>query len=489
MSKYKTKESVHNRAKEAVGLTLREINSGYEIGKGGKSSVGDAFENWFGNTKNSDSRPDMEEAGVELKATPFKKLKNGQYSAKERLVLNIINYDKLDKETFENSKFLYKNGTIELAFYEHVQGLSKDEFTIKEAVLYEMSKNEVDFEIIKQDWEIIQSYVRNGKAHELSESLTKYMSACTKGKNASSLRRQPHSDIKAKQRAFSLKAGYMTSILRKYVLGDEKIDSIYKDRFEVQEKSLEQFVEESFSPYVGWSIDELTEHFNITNKKSKNINYIVASEILNLKGKSTRSNPFPRVDEFEKASIVVKTVKFNEKNINKESMSFPSFKFKELADESWEDDDGIPTATWHNFLLETRFLFVVIKNDGEKDIFKGIKFFSIPEEDIEGPIRKVWVDTVEKLNEGVELIGTTNKSGKTIIKNNFINKTDKMICHVRPHTSESDYKVNGKYADELPTPAKWINRPKGEKYSDNWMTKQCFWLNNDYIKEQVQDLL
>ena len=30
----------------------------------------------------------------------------------------------------------------------------------------------------------------------------------------------------------------------------------------------------------------------------------------------------PRVEEFEKASIVVKTVQFNENNINKESMSF-----------------------------------------------------------------------------------------------------------------------------------------------------------------------
>ena len=39
---------------------------------GYKSSVGDAFESWFGKTKDSESRPDMEEAGVELKATPLK---------------------------------------------------------------------------------------------------------------------------------------------------------------------------------------------------------------------------------------------------------------------------------------------------------------------------------------------------------------------------------------------------------------------------------
>ena len=57
--------------KEAVGKTIRELNNDAPV-LGYKSSVGDAFEAWFGKTKDSESRPDMEEAGVELKATPFK---------------------------------------------------------------------------------------------------------------------------------------------------------------------------------------------------------------------------------------------------------------------------------------------------------------------------------------------------------------------------------------------------------------------------------
>src|SRR5699024_5076327 len=83
------------------------------------------------------------------------------------------------------------------------------------------------------------------------------------------------------------------------------------------------------------------------------------SAILNLKGKITKNNPFPEVEEFEKSSIVVKTVKFDENNRNKESMSFGAFKFEELANEQWIDEDGLPSAQWHNFLLESRFLFFV----------------------------------------------------------------------------------------------------------------------------------
>ena len=42
----------------------------------------------------------------------------------------------------------------------------------------------------------------------------------------------------------------------------------------------------------------------------------------------------------------------------KRYMSFPNFKFKELIKEEWESSEGYPSATWHNFLLETRFLFL-----------------------------------------------------------------------------------------------------------------------------------
>ena len=42
MFEYKTKEQVHNRAKEAVGKTIRELNNDAPV-LGYKSSVGDAL--------------------------------------------------------------------------------------------------------------------------------------------------------------------------------------------------------------------------------------------------------------------------------------------------------------------------------------------------------------------------------------------------------------------------------------------------------------
>lgn len=486
MERFKTVEDVHNHAKKSVGKTVFELNN-YKSIRQTKSSVGDAFENWFGKKKDSSSKPDMEEAGVELKATPFKKLKNGNYSAKERLVLNIINYNDIVKETFEDSHFVFKNKRIELAFYEYLKDKPKDEWTIHETVLYEMSKNPKDYEIIKNDWEKITDYVRRGKAHELSESLTNYLAPCTKGTNAMSVRSQPFNDIKAKQRAYSLKGSYMTSILRKYIFGDETVESIVKNPFDLKEKDIETIVLERFAPYIGKSIPQLKKLFAIEGD-SYQTNYRIAAAILDLKGNYKESEAFGKVEEFEKASIMVKTVTFNKNNVNKESMSFPAFKFTDLASEKWVNEEGEPEAEWHNFLFDTRFLFFVVKIVDGVQYFKGVKFFSVPENDLQGPIREVWEDTVKKLNEGIELKSV--KWGKGLrISNNFINLSDDLICHIRPHETKADYSENGRYADQLPVKIKWKNKPDCSHYSDQWMTKQSFWFNNDYVKKQVSELL
>jgi hypothetical protein len=110
----------------------------------------------------------------------------------------------------------------------------------------------------------------------------------------------------------------------------------------------------------------------------------------------------------------------------------------------------------------------------------------MPEKDLEGEVRSVWQDTVDKINEGVELSYVPSKKGGKVT-NDFIGIGDKRIISIRPHASKASYLANNSNADELPVPAKWTNKPVG--YSGNWMTKQCFWLNNGYIYLQIEDLV
>lgn len=142
----------------------------------------------------------------------------------------------------------------------------------------------------------------------MSESLTDYLSACTKGANRKSVRSQPFSDIKAKQRAFSFKSGFMTNLLRQYVFNDNSNESIIKNASEVKNKSLEELIKDKFAPYVGKSQKELQEIFEI-NSTSKSIRNMIVRAILGL----NKNSKLDKIAEFEKASIVPKTILVDEK--------------------------------------------------------------------------------------------------------------------------------------------------------------------------------
>ena len=164
-------------------------------------------------------------------------------------------------------------------------------------------------------------------------------------------------------------------------------------------------------------------------------------------------------EEFTKANIVVKVIRINKNNRIQENMSFPTFQFMELIKEKWED------STFGNYLRETRFFFVVFKEDsiGEYRV-KGGQFWNIPYEDLETDVKYVWNKAKKTIEEGIII---TEVNGKRT--NNLPKQKDNRVSHVRPHARNA--------ADTYPL-------PDGREY-----TKQCFWLNNSYIYSQLEDEL
>lgn len=442
---YKTAEEILIKAKSAVGKTLGviDVNQRLEEGKGGVGHV--IEESLFEYKINSSSRPDFPEAGVELKVTPFIKKKNG-YTAKERLVLNIINYEKEYKKQFEESSFWQKNNTLLIMFYEYIKNIAKSDYKIQAAILYKYPL--ADLEIIKADWEKIVGKIRVGKAHEISEGDTLYLGACTKGSTSEkSYRQQPFSKQLARQRAYSLKQSYMTYVLRHYALGQGEDERIIKDVQILEDSSLEKYIIDKVQPYLNKSQQELCDLFALRTKP-KNINEIIISKILNLQNNITKT------EEFQKANIKVKTIRVNTNGSIKESMSFPYFNFCDIINEEWE------TSSFKTLLESTKFLFVIFQFDESNTLYlKKVMFWNMPVQDLD-EVKKVWEKTVKIIKSGVKI--TKTKRG---CSNNLPNLTDNPVAHVRPHGQNS--------LDTLPLP------------TGGNMTKQCFWLNNNYIKKQV----
>lgn len=442
---YKTKEEVLARGKAAIGIPLKEIdkNGRISIGKGAIGSV--LEESWFGYKINSESAPDFAEAGVELKATPYIRTNKG-IRAKERLVCNIINYMTEYKETFKTSSFWKKCNTMLIMSYEHKENIPKYEFKIDEAVLFSFPIE--DLIIIEQDWQKIMQKIRQGKAHEISEGDTLYLGACTKGANSNSLRKQPFSDILAKQRAYSLKQSYMTYLLNTYIYGQKTDEHIIKDSDELISIGFEDYIIKKIKPYLGRTQQSLKAEFNI-DSTAKNLNELILARMLGITGKISST------EEFQKANIVPKTIRIAANGTIKESMSFPTFEFKKIVQENWVESE------FKSYLEQTKFLFIIFRFNEKKElIFNDLMFWNMPYEDIE-EVRSVWEKTILILKTGVEL---KRKNGK--IFNNLPKQTENPVAHVRPHGRDSH--------DVL-------ELPDGQH-----MTKQSFWLNNNYIKSQIE---
>ncbi len=441
-------DSIVNYAKKLVNQTLREamhedIENKESSAVRLKGKFGQFLEKYyFEIDNNSDSEPDFKEVGMELKSTPLKKLKNGEYSPKERLVLNIINYETIVDEIWEDSHFLSKNQLLLLVLYLYETEKSFLDYLIKYVTLWKIQGK--DREIIRQDWEKIVDKVRKGKAHELSEGDTFYLGACRKG-HKEAPRKYSSGEIPAKQRAFSFKLKYMKSVLSKI----KDSEPLVKDISELKARNFEEIVYDRFKPFLGLKIKEIESKLNLElNKDAKNYYATLARRMMEIEAK--------KIEEFEKAGVTLKIIRLKHNGVPKEDMSFPKFKFKEVAEQEWEDSDFINQ-------LESKFFFVVyqMNKDESEIIFKKAFFWNIPQDDLE-EAKKVWDNTKKRINEGVEFW----QEGEST-RNNLPNKSENRVSHVRPHGKDKTD------VDEL---------PDGRK-----MTKSCFWLNAQYLKEQIEN--
>lgn len=457
-------KSIEAYGKKLIGMTFQDVcdqddmkksnvvreTEAYEIkheDKKRKGGLGEIIEErYFHYPANNDARPDFDKAGVELKVTPYKQNKNGSFSAKERLILTMTDYFKVVNEEFEDSHMWQKARLILLVYYLYQKEI-ENRLDYKIGYVNLFTPPEEDIKIIKQDFEVIKQKIKDGKAHELSEADTLYLGAAPKAATSKNRRKQPYSDELAKPRAFSFKTSYMTYILNHYIIpGKSTYESIIKEK---TEESFEDYVIHKIEQYRDNTVHELCDKFQIPykDKKPKNLEAMLTYRMLGIKGN--------HAEEFEKANIVIKTIRINKNNRIKENMSFPIFKFKELIEEEWDD------STFGNYLRETKFLFVVYKYDDNDELrLKGCQFWNIPYDDLEKEVKVVWEKTKQLIKNGLKI---EVKNGKNC--SNLPKISENRVCHVRPH---------GRNAQDT------YELPDGRR-----LTKQCFWLNNSYILSQL----
>ncbi|MCY1573109.1 Sau3AI family type II restriction endonuclease [Staphylococcus pettenkoferi] len=505
--RWKSVEEVHNHAKKAVNkkikdLTTQETVEKYYANTKNKGWIGNAIESdWFDVPNNSRKEADIPYLGLEIKVTPIKSTKKG-WSAKERLVLNIFDFKDEYKREFKNASFIEKTDLTELLYYEYIKDIASPELKIKAATLFDFNKlPKEDLLIIEQDWNIIIDKIKEGKAEELSDSLTKYLGATTKGgKSEKNLTAQPFSDKKAHRRAFTLKSAYMTELARKNMAAT-KNEKLIKDTNLLKEYTLEDIVLNQFAQYVNLSKQELGEMFDITipKKNDKASTKKIAKKMLNIK------SDIENTDEFKKAGIAVKNIVVTSNSTTcKEGFKIivpgeSTIEPEEIINDTWEE------SSLREYLSSYKFLLVIFEDTGKDLIFRGAKFWSVPIEDLDGDIKETWLKTQSILSEGVSLEyerreKPTPKGKLYQVSNNLPGISSGKILHVRPSAVLSSYYKNSN-AMRLPVKSNWKNKPKETDWvagtkpgkmpqnelTDYYMTKQMWWLNPKYMYKQISE--
>jgi DNA mismatch repair protein MutH len=428
-------ESILEFAKRLTGKSLSQVVD-IPVGvmnKKNKGDLGSLLELfYFEHSPLTNSGPDFEEAGVELKATGVIRDKNKKFKAKERLVLTMINFEDIVHEQWQTSSLLKKCQLMQIMFYLYQQQVDViDRKFVIDPLLYRI--DDWDIETIKSDWEYIRAKVEDGKAHELSEGDTIYLRAARKGSGGPKepLRKQPNSPIGAKARAFAFKSTYVD-----YLIAGQSSPA---NTLSVDSRvSFEEAVRRKFSRFEGKLVSEAASEFGLqkTSKSQKGFHRQIAIKMLADGGSS--------VPELDRAGIELKTIRLGKSGKPRESMSFPGFKFLEILDEDWESSNFFEK-------LEKKFLFVVfLEGKDGSEIFQTAFLWNMSYEDrLEA--QRVWEDTKRRVAVDATDLPKTSESS---------------VAHVRPKGKDGN--------DKIPTPQGGMH------------LRQAFWLNSSYIHRIVQ---
>jgi DNA mismatch repair protein MutH len=458
----KSREDILRHARLLIGTSLADFYPETVFtGHSGKGGFGNYIEKYhFKYEPNSVSEPDFPDAGIELKTSPLRKNRRGHWRSKERIVLGLIDYRGIVAEIFDGSAFLKKNHHLLIIFYGHDADASLQKLVVHLVGDWKFPDN--DFSIIKKDWEKIQQKVSAGEAHLLSEGDTVYLSACTKGASAKSVRNQPHSDKKAKQRAFALKSRYVNFIIEAFESGGRPAGNISpifapNEGMGLESVGFDKLVVSRFDRYVGMSPRA------IAKERSLKINFKAKSAFANLTKGVLVGQFKTEVAEFLKAGITVRTIRIDCEGKPQQAVSFPAFEYCELVEEEWEDS---------NLLADCSKLFFVVyqcndKNfDDEKLRLKGAFFWNTSVEDLDSA-RETWERTRELIKNGGIVRSVSGRRRQT----NFPGAKKNRVVHVRPHGTT--------IADVYPLPV-----PDGVTGASEY-TKHSFWLNQKYLRKAI----
>ena len=485
-----SEDVILNHGRNAIGETFQDliiekdekVNELIKTYRTNKGFIGNLFQYaYYGVYPNSKKEPDFEKAGIELKVAAYKKNKDGSLSADQRLVLSTIDFQKYTEDMiFEKSTLMNKCNRM-LMFYYYLDDNINERINCRIDYMFDykmLSIPKEDLKIIKSDYYKIVNKIKSGNACDISETDTVLLSACRRdGKEV--VYKIGDNNYSALPRRFAFKNSYISYLLNEYISCGKSCDMPKKKKSKIRDvklprgKTFEEFVEKTLNQYVGKyarkiAVRKKVDYQSFVSSNDYNKFYYLSCKML---GVNSNSAPF-----LKKASITIKAIRISKNNYIEQSVSFPPFKFKEIVDET----NWIESRTYE-YLSERKFLFFVFKeNEIGEFVFLGYKFYSLSSYELDTYFEPVWKKTKNLLANGFDLKKKHIK-GKEIYENPLPGMLENGVCHIRPHSKKSAYKLKDGICIGN------VENDANEMPDGQWMTTQSFWINNTYVMKILKE--
>lgn len=217
---------------------------------------------------------------------------------------------------------------------------------------------------------------------------------------------------------------------------------------------IDVFVEE----YRDCAITQLYDEFDVSEGAKNRLNVLIRRMIT-----YSDSSYLKQIEN--KDDFCLKTIKLDKYGRLKESMSFPVFKYRDIAKEDWEH------SSLRQIFVDNVFVFAIFKNEGKELYLNRIKVWKMPEDVLENGVQDVWARMKDCVITG-KIVKYIDNHGRYFTY--FPSSTENQYVHVRPHAQ------NRNDTFSLPVPDRLTGLVEYPKHS--------FWLNRSYVLKIISEV-
>lgn len=462
---FRSEEELERHAWDLTGRSAGEVADllGMKIAKsdqgGERAGLGELVERYFGKLRDNAPEPDIKNLGIEIKTLPMER-RSAAWRVKEPTSVTQIDYHELARQNWATAPIRKKIKRILWVPFEHDK-TDKRRCVFRRPFLW--SPPAVDEPAFQADFDGVRQMVRQGKAHELSETLSKVLAARRKGASGSRTT-QPYSAEPAKTRAWAFKTAYTQPLLEQNVLREAYV-SIASPLGVTDLREVIPEVESRLRRFEGWTLSRLAKETGATIRGGKAGPADFVRKALGIPARG-------RIEELEKLGIRIHTVPVRASDMMPfEATPFPRMDPDEFLEEDWEESqlsEDVDAILFIPLLSERKGLGT--------DRVIGRAFVWRPTTEQWRTLEAEWRMFQEIVRrEGIRYVPRLDAKGRPRYRvdgrplrdSNLPSAEETECIHIRPHADDSE----DEDTTRLGTRA----------------TGQSFWLNKKFVQRLLLD--